>query len=297
MFSARRESPRTLTLQRRVSMTTYNHQFCVYLTAYLGNKLPPFYIGSSSIARVSLGYRGSVQSKEYKKIWNLETKKNPHLFRTTIISTHETREQATIKELFFQQSIRAPKNSLYVNRAYAQVTGSHGHAVGLNVTRTKQSIRKGIESKKQFMSTEEGLLYRKNLSEKMTGENNPQFGKTGALSTCYGRTGSLHPNFGKTGNLSPLYGRQSSRETRNLISLNHADVNGANNPRAISWKLTSPLGVEYYCTGNIKTIVLEHNLGMFSLKNNLGSIVPPLPPKSYNKKSKNTVGWKLEKLV
>jgi len=150
------------------SNNIYTLQFCTYLTSYSGNKLPPFYIGSSSTERIS---------------------------------------------------------------------------------------------------SEEGLIYRKDLSDKMTGEGNPQFGKTGEQATCFGRTGELHPLFGKTGELSPNFGKKRSDEVKLSISINHADVSGSNNPRAKSWKLTSPQGIEYYCKGNIETIVEEHNLGISSLKN------------------------------
>lgn len=274
----------------------YTLPYCTYLTVYSGNKLPIFYIGSSSIERVSSGYHGSVQSKEYKKIWNSEIKNNPHLFKTSIITTHETRKEATKKELSFQKSVQAPKNPLYTNRAFAQVEGCYGYASGLSITRTPQSIRKGKESQKKFLISEEGLIYKKELSNRMTGEGNHQFGKTGEQSTCFGRTGELHPNFGKTGELSPLYGVPRSDETKRLVSINHADVSGANNPRAIAYLLTSPIGIEYQCNGNIETIVLEHNLGLTSLIKYLGHTVP-INPNAHHPKSKNTVGWKLERLI
>lgn len=35
------------------------------------------------------------------------------------------------------------------------------------------------------------------LREALFGENNPQYGKKGELSTCYGRNGEKHPFFGK----------------------------------------------------------------------------------------------------
>jgi hypothetical protein len=35
--------------------------FAVYLTSYKGNKLPPFYIGSSSVSALNSGYHGSVK--------------------------------------------------------------------------------------------------------------------------------------------------------------------------------------------------------------------------------------------
>ena len=63
--------------------------YCVYLTKYTGNKLPSYYIGSTSLKRIENGYRGSVSSKEYKNIWKSELIDNPHLFEIEIISKHK----------------------------------------------------------------------------------------------------------------------------------------------------------------------------------------------------------------
>lgn len=113
-------------LQGDISMTTY----CTYLTVYSGNKLPPFYIGSSSIDRVNKGYRGSVLSKMYKETWKNELLTNPHLFKTRVLTTHNGRKEATIREKSLQKSLSVVKNPLYINRAYAQIEGSHGNPSG-----------------------------------------------------------------------------------------------------------------------------------------------------------------------
>lgn len=57
----------------------------VYLITYSGNKLPPFYIGSTSDKKIKDGYLGSVSSKKYSKIWKKETKENKHLFKIHIV--------------------------------------------------------------------------------------------------------------------------------------------------------------------------------------------------------------------
>lgn len=63
--------------------------YCVYLTCYLGNKLPPFYIGSTTTIKVQSGYKGSVKSKQYKKIFEYETLNNSYL----LISLYHQRPQ------------------------------------------------------------------------------------------------------------------------------------------------------------------------------------------------------------
>ena len=88
--------------------------FCVYLTVYRGNKLPPFYIGSTSVNKIENGYRGSVSSKQYKDAWKGEPN---HLFHVYIISLHETRTEAMERESQLQSKLKANCNPLYVNRA------------------------------------------------------------------------------------------------------------------------------------------------------------------------------------
>ena len=93
--------------------------YCTYITLYRGNKMPPFYIGSSTVERVENGYRGSVSSKLYKKIWRTELKENPQLFKTKIISVHETRIDSVCKEEFYHRILRVTKSNLYINMAFA----------------------------------------------------------------------------------------------------------------------------------------------------------------------------------
>lgn len=89
-------------------------RFCVYLTIYSGNLLPPFYIGYSQVLKVERGYRGSVSSKEYRKLWKSE---NESLFKTKILKTFRTRQEAFQYEKKLIALLNAHKNPLYVNRA------------------------------------------------------------------------------------------------------------------------------------------------------------------------------------
>lgn len=93
--------------------------YCVYLTIYKGNKLPPFYIGSSSVEKVQKGYHGSVCSKQFRKIWKSELRKNPNFFQTRIISTHLDRKEATLRERVLQKKLNVVKNTLYINQSFA----------------------------------------------------------------------------------------------------------------------------------------------------------------------------------
>lgn len=91
--------------------------YCVYVTFYKGNLLPPFYIGYTTVAKVESGYHGTVKSLAYMKIWKSELKNNPDLFKTKILSLHESRKDASSKETLLQRLLNVHTNPLYINRA------------------------------------------------------------------------------------------------------------------------------------------------------------------------------------
>lgn len=127
--------------------------YCTYLTIYRGNKLPPFYIGSSTVLKIeSRIYHGSVKSKKYKSIWENELKENPNLFMSYIITRHKTREEATERELRFHRALKVVKSPMYINMSLATKNGFFGRDVsGTNnpfygKKHTKESIDKFINS-------------------------------------------------------------------------------------------------------------------------------------------------------
>jgi hypothetical protein len=109
------------------STSIYSDQkYVVYHTTYAGDKFPQNYIGSSTIDNIKRGYKGSVCSKQFKALWELELKTNPHLFSIEIISYHDTRPSATYKELQIQKLFNVVKNPLFINKSYAQPNGFYG---------------------------------------------------------------------------------------------------------------------------------------------------------------------------
>lgn len=104
-------------------------KYCVYLTTYLGNKFPPFYIGSSSIDKIEKGYRGTVASKKYKKLFCQELKNNPQLFKTQIVATYHSRKMALYREKILQIKLNVVKSTMYINQSIAQLNGCHGMSV------------------------------------------------------------------------------------------------------------------------------------------------------------------------
>lgn len=101
-------------------------KYCVYLTTYYGNKLPLYYIGSTSISKIQNGYKGSVRSKKYYKIWTEELKNNPQLFSTRILKTFYSRKMATYKEKMLQIKLNVVKSSMYMNESIACINGMFG---------------------------------------------------------------------------------------------------------------------------------------------------------------------------
>lgn len=100
--------------------------YCTYLTIYHGNKLPPFYIGYSTVKKVEKGYHGTVCSKEYKDIWKQELTNNPHLFTTKILSKHTLILEAQQKEQTLQKQCNVIYNPLYVNKAIGRYCDNKG---------------------------------------------------------------------------------------------------------------------------------------------------------------------------
>jgi hypothetical protein len=160
---------------------------------YRGNKLPPFYLGSSSVKRVKNGYRGSVESKKYSKIWKNEIKNNPGAFTTKIIFECQTQKEAVLKEKYLQEKLKVVTSPLYVNLSTATVNGFFGRDV--------------------------------------SGENNPMFGKKGKNNPNYGSKRTQETkNKMKISNSRPMTeaqkkklsdinkGKKTSQETKDKIS-------------------------------------------------------------------------------
>jgi hypothetical protein len=100
--------------------------YCVYLTSYRGNKLPPFYIGSSNLKRVESGYRGSVASRQYAKLWIMCLKTEPEKFNTFIIKKFSNRKEAFEYECSIQEQLGVVQSPMYINKSYARKNGYFG---------------------------------------------------------------------------------------------------------------------------------------------------------------------------
>lgn len=140
-------------------------QFCVYLTVYKGNKLPPFYIGSTSIKKILKGYKGSVSSKRYKSIWRQEVTNNPQLFKVNVIKTFLTRDDAYNHEKKLQILLRVIYNPLYINLSISRIlpTG-YGRLNPFYGKKHKQSSKKAMVANRRDYIGEDNPFYGKNHS-------------------------------------------------------------------------------------------------------------------------------------
>jgi len=155
--------------------------YCVYLTLYLGSLLPKRYIGSSSIERVKLGYNGSVKSKKYKMLYDTEQVENKHLFKTRILSIHDSIEAAQMAELSLQIKYNVVKSALYMNMSYASPNGCFGRDIS-GVSHPMYGKKLSKESRKSISDTlklryASGSLTSPFKYMNTAGENNPFFGK------------------------------------------------------------------------------------------------------------------------
>ena len=149
--------------------------FCVYLTCYTGNKLPPFYIGSTSLKKLESGYFGSITSTKYKVIFKKEIKNNPQLFKTKVISLHHDRQEALQKENSLQRKLNVVSSSMYFNESFASINGfygrdSSGELSGMfgkkHSENSKQKMRKPkSEETKQKMRKPKSIITKQKMSK------------------------------------------------------------------------------------------------------------------------------------
>jgi len=127
--------------------------YLVYLTYYTGTKLPQWYIGSTNLDKINKGYNGSVRSKKYKAMYDYEQINNKHLFKTRILTYHDTRKKALKEELRLQKKHNVVTNVNYYNEAFASIEGYFGRDVSgknngmFGRTQTKKSIEQQLQNK------------------------------------------------------------------------------------------------------------------------------------------------------
>lgn len=158
-------------------------KYITYLTIYSGDKLPPFYIGSTYLEKhIDDHYHGTVKSKKYKEIYDQELQEHPELFDSCIIGEFNSRQEATFCELYYQKLYNVVESDVFFNMAYATVDGCFGMDVKgelnpfFNKAHSEETLEVQSNLKKGELNPMFGIKRLKH-SEQMKGEGNPFFGK------------------------------------------------------------------------------------------------------------------------
>lgn len=184
--------------------------FVTYLTIYRGNRLPPFYIGYSTEARIQSGYHGSVRSELYRKIWESELRNKPHLFKTVILSRHQSNHEALLREESFHRFFDVVNNPLYTNLSIGSGKfggfGENNPRFGKHLSEEhKQKLRQPkSEAHKQKLRRPKSEEQKQKQREKMLGRHPSE-------STIQKMKNN---NAGKN---NPFFGRQHSPEVRSKM--------------------------------------------------------------------------------
>lgn len=192
--------------------------YCVYLTTYKGTRLPKYYIGSTSIDKIKNGYKGSVSSKEWKSIWDLEVKEYPDLFEVLVISIHNTRKEALEAELEYQISANVVESKDYVNKSLAQpdgffgmdVSGENNPMYGKSRTGEKHKGGENIAAGLQKFFASDFSQNHRNTSRKRLKQNNPMSNpdiKQKVKDTWKKNGRGLGPKNGMYGKQNPMAGK------------------------------------------------------------------------------------------
>lgn len=262
-------------------------KYCVYLTIYTGNKLPMFYIGSTTVSKFNNGYAGSVSSKKYGKIWKEEYKSCPELFKTKLLVTYDTRKEAYDKEEHLQKTLNVIKNPLYVNMSFAngKFTLKQHSPYTRALFKTRKTWNKGktgvysqrtLEKMSSAKKGKPGKSHTKETKEKLRGPN-PKKALPGKLNGMWGKTHTdevkaglalipvLHLK-GKT--YEEIHGKaravelkkERSTALKTYLKQNPTARQGKNNSNAKSYKFTDPAGDEHIVDGELKTFCRANKL-------------------------------------
>lgn len=240
--------------------------YVTYLTSYSGSKLPPFYIGSTSLDNFNSGYLGSVVSKRYKDIWNYEIKNNLHLFKSQIISKHITRKEAYEKESTFHKLLRVTKNNLYINQRIANT---------LNFT-PKAAWNKGLRYKRGPTNSAGARCSTSNKSLGSISLDDPRWTTGEIVSIIKGR---VAPNKGTKQSKEYIEKRMAPRRGK------PSKLAKSNHPLAKTWKLIMTNGEIHVIKGDLTSLCdkLQINKSAVYGSANKG----PIPPVPHNYCHKN----------
>ena len=194
-------------------------EFCVYLTEYSGDKLPPKYIGSTSIKNIDNGYCGSVHSKRWKDIFRSELKENKDLFTVTILSKHNTRLEAMEEELRLHKLYDVVKSDQYINQSYATINGFFGRDVSGELNPMFGKERPDSKLLMTLFNPAKSIIAREKISKSRIGKSS--WNKGISCSEEVKKKISEKNKISSKGELNGFYGKTHSNEVKEKISNLH----------------------------------------------------------------------------
>ena len=187
-------------------------KYITYITIYAGEKLPTFYIGSTSLDKHINFYHGTVKSNKYQSIYEQELIEHPELFDSCIIDEFDTREEATFCEYYYQKLYNVVRSDQFFNMAFANVNGCFGMDVSDKFNpfykhkHSTKSLKLQSEAKMGELNPMYGLK-RVEHSKRMNASNNPFYNKKHTkenllkcgiknVKVLYGNMNQLYTNYG-----------------------------------------------------------------------------------------------------
>jgi hypothetical protein len=190
--------------------------YTVYFTFYLGDKLPPYYIGSTTFTRLTKGYHGSVRSAKYGEIWKQEIKDHPELFVTFPIpdTTAETVNEILLLEIFWQQKFCVVEDPLFINQCYALA----------GFCSTSETALKAGETRKRNGTSIRSLECREKSRLAQIGKSRKPHTTATRLQMSKTRTGTVHSKEWNDNISKANTGKTASEETIQKLIQSHLGI-------------------------------------------------------------------------
>jgi hypothetical protein len=184
-------------------------------------------------------------------LWKQERATNPHLFKTYILCFTDTLKDAIKIESDIHILNNVKNNPLYLNKAHASED-----FLWSNVEETREE-----------------------RSKRVSGFNNPM----------YGRLGKDNPNYGK-----PC----SEERKRKIGEKAKITSKGARNSNAAIFHITDPNGQLHIVAGGFEQFCIDHNISESRIRKYIGKgqVPPMITTRVISEKCRNAIGWSAERI-
>lgn len=233
-----------------------------------------------------------------EKWFKLDQIENPSHYKYKIIKIFNTRKEAKALEIKLHRKFNVKNNPKFYNKANQETNGFCYDRTGI-----KDSLETKLKKSMAFSGVPKSNEHRKKLSSSIKHKFE--------IDTTYKEKLSIISKEWHKNHDNPFKGKSHSEETRQLMSVNHADFNGENHPlygkthseeskkkMSIAKKnkgfkpstsknllLISPDGTEYKIYGKLTAFCVEHNLGEETIRKIYTKGIKP------TRKNNRNYGW------